>query len=58
MIAETPGSIGQLRPDIGKGVRSFPVPPHVVFYRLSAGVMYVARILHGRQDIGPDMFEE
>lgn len=58
MIAETRGSIGHNRPDIAEGVRSFPVQPHVVFYHLTAEWMYVARILHGRQEIGPDLFDE
>ncbi len=58
IIAETPGSIGRFRPEVGEDVRSFPVAPHVVFYRLTAETMYVARILHGRQDLRPDLFEE
>jgi toxin ParE1/3/4 len=58
MIAETRGSLGRFRPDIGEDVRSFPVPPHLLFYRLTAETMYVARILHGRQDIGPELFGE
>lgn len=56
LIAETPGTIGQRRSEIASGLRSFPVRPHVVYFRFSATAVEVVRILHGRRDVKPDMF--
>jgi toxin ParE1/3/4 len=52
LLAETPGEIGRARPELGAGVRSFPVPPHVLFFRYRDTVLQVIRILHERQDLG------
>lgn len=51
MLAETPGLIGQARPELGEEVRSFPVPPHVVFFRYGNAEVQVIRVLHERQDV-------
>lgn len=51
MLAETPGEIGRKRPDVMVGVRSFPSPPYVLFFRYTATEVQVIRILHERQDI-------
>jgi plasmid stabilization system protein ParE len=56
LIAETPGTIGQRRNEIEPGLRSFPVPPHVVYFRFSGDTVGIARILHGRREVKPDMF--
>jgi plasmid stabilization system protein ParE len=56
MIAETPGSIGHRRTEFGPDVRSFPVPPHIVFFRFAEDRAEIVRILHGRRELRPDMF--
>lgn len=52
LLAESPGEIGTARPEIREGVRSFPVPPHVIFFRYrDRDEVQVVRILHERQDV-------
>jgi toxin ParE1/3/4 len=52
LLAETPGEIGTARPEIREGVRSLPVPPHVIFFRYRGEEeVQVVRILHERQDL-------
>jgi len=48
LLAETPGEIGTHRPEIQEGVRSLPVPPHVLFFRYRGEEVQVVRILHER----------
>jgi toxin ParE1/3/4 len=56
MIAETPGMIGQRRDEIRSGLRSFPVPPHIIFFRFAGNTVEILRIVHGRRELRPDMF--
>jgi toxin ParE1/3/4 len=42
---------GRLRSELGGGVRSYPIVPFVVFYRVEGQRLLVLRILHGRRDI-------
>jgi len=42
---------GRLREDLGRELRSFPVPPYVVFFRPVEGSIEVLRIIHGRRDV-------
>jgi len=42
---------GRLRPELGSGIRSFPIIPYVVFYRINPRRIEILRILHGRRDI-------
>ncbi|MEW5929104.1 MAG: type II toxin-antitoxin system RelE/ParE family toxin [Gemmatimonadota bacterium] len=56
LIAETPGTIGHRRDDTGPNVRSFPVPPHVIYFRFAGSTVEVVRVLHGKRDIRPDLF--
>lgn len=56
MIAETPGSIGHRRAELGRDIRSFPVPPHIIFFRLAEDRAEILRIIHGRRELRPDMF--
>ena len=51
LLGETPGEIGVARPELGEDVRSFPVPPHVLFFRYRRSQVQVIRILHERQDL-------
>jgi len=47
---------GRLRPEFGRGVRSFPVLPHVLFYRVEGRRVTILRVLHSRRDLnGPLM---
>jgi toxin ParE1/3/4 len=56
VIAETPGAIGHRRAELGRGIRSFPVPPHVIFFRFTEDWVEVVRILHGRRDVRRELF--
>ena len=56
MIAETPGMIGQRRDEIRSGLRSFPVPPHIIFFRFAGNTVEILRIVHGRRELRPDLF--
>jgi toxin ParE1/3/4 len=42
---------GRLREDLGPGLRSFPSPPYVVFFRPAGGTIEILRVLHGRRDV-------
>jgi toxin ParE1/3/4 len=42
---------GRLRPELGEGIRSYPFPPYVVFYRVAGRSVQVLRVLHGHRDI-------
>lgn len=53
LLAANP-KMGQARPDIGTGVRSFVVGSYIVFYRPISGGIDVGRILHGRRNIRPE----
>lgn len=54
LITQNP-SAGRLRPELGPKVRSFPVLPYVVFYRIEGRRVYVLRIIHGHRDIRPPL---
>jgi toxin ParE1/3/4 len=49
---------GILRDDLASGLRCFPVRPYLVFYRraVDGNGIEIARILHGSQNITPDLF--
>jgi toxin ParE1/3/4 len=47
--------IGRRRPEFGFDIRSFPVSPYVVFYRVEGPHVQVVRILHGHRDIRPPL---
>ncbi|RVU35484.1 type II toxin-antitoxin system RelE/ParE family toxin [Rheinheimera riviphila] len=49
-LAANPGS-GRPRDEIHVGAKSFPSGKHVIFYRISASGIEVARVLHQRMDI-------
>lgn len=49
-IATFPMS-GRIRPELGSGVRSFPVLPYVLFYEIRSRRVRVLRVLHGHRDI-------
>ena len=43
--------VGRERPDLGEGLRSFPVGNDVIFYRLLDGVVEIVNVIHGSRDI-------
>lgn len=49
-LAENP-RVGRERPDLGEGLRSFPVGNYVIFYRLLDGVVEIVNVIHGSRDI-------
>jgi len=50
LISDHPLS-GRVRDEITAGLRSYPVAPHVIFYRVKNEAPELIRILDGRQDI-------
>lgn len=58
MLAETPGEIGRSRPELGTEVRSFPVAPHVLFFRYGESAVEIVRILHERQDLDTSYLDQ
>jgi toxin ParE1/3/4 len=42
---------GRARNELRPGLRSFAVPPHVIFYRVVNDTPQIVRLLDGRQDI-------
>lgn len=51
MLAELPG-MGRKRYELSRGLRSFPVGRHVIFYRPCTEGIEVIRVLHGARDMG------
>lgn len=49
IIAKHPGA-GRLRPEFRVDIRSVPIPPYVMFYRLTGRSVRVIRIRHGHGD--------
>ena len=43
--------------DLGRGLRSWPVKPYLVFFRPTGGGIEVIRILHGARDLDASYFE-
>jgi toxin ParE1/3/4 len=43
--------IGQARPDLAPGLRHWPVPPYLIFYRIEADSVLIVRVLHGARDL-------
>jgi len=49
-LEEIASSAGTPRPDLGTGVRSWPLGRYVAYYRESRGEIEIARIRHGARD--------
>ncbi len=43
--------LGKARDEIEKGIRSFPVARHIIFYRTGTECIEIARVLHSSMDI-------
>jgi toxin ParE1/3/4 len=50
MLAEMPG-LGPARPELGKGLRSFPVGAYVLIYRPSDDGIELLRAVHGARNL-------
>lgn len=50
MLADNPRA-GRERPELGDGLRCFPLDSYLVFYRLWAGRVTIARVLHSARDL-------
>lgn len=55
LLADFP-LIGRLRPDLGEGVRSYPVANYLVFYVPTGEDIEVARVIYGGRDL-PKVFK-
>lgn len=49
-LARSP-KLGKARDEIEKGIRSFPVVRHIIFYRTGTECIEIARVLHAGMDI-------
>jgi toxin ParE1/3/4 len=43
--------LGKSRDELFVGMRSIPIDPHVVFYKVSSDAIEVVRVIHQREDI-------
>lgn len=50
LLARSP-ELGRPRVELAPGLRSFPVAPYVIFYRITSRGIEIIRILHGSRDI-------
>lgn len=55
MLAEFPEA-GVDRPGLADGLRSFSVAGYILFYRLVPSGIEIARVIHGRRYIKPNLF--
>ena len=49
-LAVVPG-LGRNRPELGRGIKSFPTESYIIFYRVVEGGIQILRVLHGARDI-------
>lgn len=52
MLAETPG-VGPKRPELSRGLQSFPVGNYLVFYHQIEDGIEIVRVLSGHRDLPP-----
>ena len=43
--------LGRTRDELLHGMRSFPMPPHILFYTQSSAGIYLVRVMHERSDV-------
>jgi len=48
--------LGRQRAELGRGVRSFPVGPLIVLYRLGGDDIEIVRVIDGRRDVAAAFF--
>ena len=53
LIAEHP-YIGVARPEYGEGIRAYHPPglPYIIAYTISGDIVRIARVVHGRRNLG------
>lgn len=56
-LAERP-ELGRARPELGSGMRSFPMESYVIFYRATETTLHIARLLHSARNIEPDTLDD
>jgi plasmid stabilization system protein ParE len=52
------GNRGVARENIAEGLGAFPFKQRCIYYRIVGNEFYVLRILHGKQDVTPDLFKD
>jgi toxin ParE1/3/4 len=52
MLADNPQA-GRERPELGRGMRSFPVGNYIVFYEVMPKSTRIVRVLHAARDVMP-----
>ena len=57
VLAEMPKS-APARPELGEDIRSRPAGNYVIYYRPVSGGVEIIRILHGRREVDPDIFDD
>jgi toxin ParE1/3/4 len=50
-LIATSARMGRLYPDLGEGLRGFPVQDYLIFYRQASQGIEVIRVLHAARDI-------
>jgi len=50
-LLATQPEMGELRPDLGQGIRCFSIDDYAVFYRQVAADIEILRVLHGSRDV-------
>jgi toxin ParE1/3/4 len=43
--------LGRIRAELAPSLRSFPIAPYVVFYRIHKSGIEIIRVLHGARDV-------
>ncbi|MCH7623905.1 MAG: type II toxin-antitoxin system RelE/ParE family toxin [Nitrospinae bacterium] len=56
-LADLPGKMGRLRPELGENLRSFPYGNYVIFFMYNDDCLEIVTIIEGHRDIEA-MFEE
>ncbi|OAM77476.1 type II toxin-antitoxin system RelE/ParE family toxin [Devosia elaeis] len=49
---------GPSRPELGAGIRLYPVDNFLIFYRVAGDAIEIVRILHAARDITPDLLSD
>ena len=56
-LADLPGKMGRLRPELGENLRSYPYGNYVIFFMYNDDCLEIVTILEGHRDIEA-VFEE
>ncbi|MGA2033462.1 MAG: type II toxin-antitoxin system RelE/ParE family toxin [Thermoguttaceae bacterium] len=50
-VLATNPSIGEARPDLGRGIRVFSFGSYAVYFRKTRASVVIARVIHGARDV-------